>query len=448
MRKNPYAIILLGFAAVILLGTAAFMLPIPHLVTNGGGLSFFDALFTATSATCVTGLSTVSIHSQLTPLGQGLVLVMMQIGGLGLMTLSTFFGLLLGILPKLQDRMLIKEALNQVEETHVSHLIRRIVLFTLIMELSGAVALYSRIPGDHWHERVFGSLFLSVSAFCNAGFTLFPDSLEGFRHDGLVVAVISTLIVAGGLGFWVVHSLYEHSVARFGRRSPPRPLRLHTRLVVVTTAVLITVGTVLFMVMEGGRSMVDVSGGQALEVAFFQSVTTRTAGFNTVDIGALSVSTLLWIMLFMFIGGSPGSTAGGIKTTTFAVMIASLRAVLTGRRRVEIMRCSLPEEVVRRAHAVFLASLLWVFTAVFLMTLGGVNHDQAGFVAVLFETVSAFGTVGLSMGATQALTPMGKLILSLTMYAGRVGPLSLILVLAQRPDRPRVTYPDQQVPIG
>ena len=446
MKNNPYLSILIGFSTVIILGTVILLLP--WSTVNGRGLQLVDALFMATSATCVTGLSTVSVGRELTPFGQAVVLTMVQIGGLGLMTLSTFFGLLLGIRPHLQDRLVLKEALNQVEESHAVKLIWRIIIFTTVMEIMGACLLFQRIgDGETLGTRIYLAIFHSISAFCNAGFTLFDDSFAGFRHDPLLNITVIVLVVGGGLGFWVVNDLMEHLRSRF-RRGPLHPLGLHTRIVVSMTLILITSGAVMFILLEGASGGNGSSGSHGFLVSIFQSVTTRTAGFNTIDIGALTLPTLIWMMIWMFIGASPGSTGGGIKTTTFVVMLASLRSVLSGRERVELRRHSLPETVVRRAHAVFLMSLIWVVSAVFLMSIAGTEHGASSFLKVLFETVSAFGTVGLSMGITGALTTAGKAILIVTMFAGRVGPLSLILAMAQRADRARVTYPDQVIPIG
>ncbi|GBE14235.1 MAG TPA: Trk family potassium uptake protein [Proteobacteria bacterium] len=444
MRDNPYIAILLGFAVVIILGTA--LLSLPASTVDGRGLPLDDAFFTATSATCVTGLSTVAIGKTLTPMGQVILLVMIQVGGLGLMTLSTFFGLLLGIHPRIQNRIVIKEALNQVEEFHVKYLLRRIIVYTLGMETVGAIIFAARTGlGTDPAGNIFAAVFHSVSAFCNAGFTLYSDSLTAFRFDPVINVTVMVLVVGGGIGFWVIYGLYEGLKSRVRGDAIP-PHNLQTQVVLRMTAALILIGTILFMSLEGSRS--GVTGLHLFWISAFQSVTTRTAGFNTVDIASLSFPTLIWIMAWMFIGASPGSTGGGVKTTTFAVMLASLRAVLTGNEKVELRKRTLPETVVRRAHAVFLASIGWVFLTVFALSMIGVVGGASTFLPILFETISAFGTVGLSMGLTTSLTVAGKLILSMTMFAGRVGPLSLILALAQKPDRALVVYPEQQLPIG
>jgi trk system potassium uptake protein TrkH len=446
MKYNPYVAIPVGFASVILLGV--FTLLLPWSTADGHGLPFFDALFTATSATCVTGLSTIGVGRDLTPLGQAAVLIMVQIGGLGLMTLSTFFGLLLGVRPQLRDRLVLREALNQVDESHSVNLIWRIIIFTAVMEIAGAGLLYHGFAdGASFGKRLYLSLFHSISAFCNAGFTLFDDSLISFAGDPVLVLTVIILVVVGGLGFWVVNDLLEYLRSRI-RRGPLHPLALHTRVVGVMTLILVLGGALMFMLVEGSSSPQGSAGSRGFLMSLFQSVTTRTAGFNTVDVGALALPTLIWMMIWMFIGASPGSTGGGIKTTTFAVMLASFRSVLSGRERVELGQFSLPETVVRRAHAVFLASLLWVVSAIFLMSIAGVQRGATSFLQVLFETISAFGTVGLSMGITGELTSVGKVILVITMFAGRIGPLTLILAMAQRTGRPQVTYPEQVIPIG
>ncbi|MDF1535409.1 MAG: TrkH family potassium uptake protein [bacterium] len=441
MQKNPYLAILIGFISVIAVGTV--ILSLPWSAVGGQPLPLLDALFTATSATCVTGLSVLDIGRALSPLGQATIAVMMQVGGLGLMTLSTFFGLLLGVNPRLRDRLALREALNQVEEFSIPHLIGSIILFTFAMEFTGALFLMMG-PGDSGLPR---ALFHSISAFCNAGFTLFPQSLEGFRSSQWVNLVFMVLIVSGGLGFWVVYDLYRHLRSRLGRGTV-RPLSLQSRVVLRMSGLFIVVGTLLFLFVESGRSLSGSGYLDKVTTALFQSVTTRTAGFNTVDIGSLALPTILWMMIWMFVGASPGSTGGGIKTTTFAVLVANLRSVLAGKERTEIGGNTLPETVVTRANAIFFLSVAWVLVATFLMVLFGTTGGGGRFAAVIFETVSAFGTVGLSMGMTDSLTAAGKVIIILTMFAGRVGPLSLILALARKPSPPKVVFPEQGLPIG
>ena len=447
MRKsNPFLTILAGFASVIAVGTILLVLPIS--TTDGKGLPFLDAVFTATSATCVTGLSTISVQETLSGFGQSILLLMVQIGGLGLMTISTFFILLLGIRPKLSGKIVLREALNQVEEFHAVHLIRRIILFTVIMETAGAAVFFTRMKGSGSFSRdLYIAVFHSISAFCNAGFTLFSNSLEAYRTDAVINISMMVLIICGGLGFWVVRDIYENLKSRIIGRTV-RPLSLQAKVVLIMSGAFIVVGTILFMIVEGSRSMGGLSGSDLVWSSLFQSVTTRTAGFSTVSIGALSIPTLVWMTAWMFIGASPGSTGGGIKTTTFVVMLASFRSVFTGSEKVEIMRNSLPEDVVRRANAVFLAATAWVLVTVLMMEIAGVSKEVTTFLPVLFETMSAFGTVGLSMGITGSLTGFGKIVLSLSMFAGRVGPMSLILALAQRPDRPEITYPEGMLSIG
>ncbi len=443
---NPHLSILAGFAAVIAVGTIILLLPISTV--DGKGLPFLDALFTATSATCVTGLSTLPINDTLSGFGQSILLLMVQIGGLGLMTISTFFGLLLGIQPRLQGRIVIKEALNQVDEVHTTNLISRVIFFTILMEGAGTAVLYTRMGVGHsLGQGLYLSLFHSISAFCNAGFTLFSSSLEAYRSDVVVNVAVMVLIVSGGLGFWVVQDIYENIRARLSGRAS-RPLSLQARVVLGMTLFLIVSGTILFLLVEGTRTGGQLNGEGLFWSALFQSVTTRTAGFSSVDIGTLSMPTLVWMTAWMFIGASPGSTGGGIKTTTFIVMLASFRSVFTGAENVEIGRNSISDHVVRRANAVFLAASTWLLVAVFAMTIAGVTKGVSTFLPVLFETISAFGTVGLSMGVTSSLTGIGKVVLILTMFAGRVGPMSLILALAQRADRPGITYPERNLSIG
>jgi len=443
VRKNPYLVIILGFAFIIIAG--AVLLFLPWATRDGQGLMPLDALFMAASGTCVTGLTVIDVGKDLTVFGRVILLVMIQIGGLGLMTVSTFFGLLLGLNSRLADRMVLRESLNQVEEFHTPHLISRIIIFTLGIEAAGALLLMLSLnTGDN--GGLFSAIFHSISAFCNAGFTLFDKSLTAYSAEPIVNSTIMILIVVGGLGFWVVNDLYNHLRSRF-TKGPLIPLSLQSRVVLVFSSVFIVSGAVLFLLLEG-RSVSGSGSGSKFMVALFQSVTTRTAGFNTVDVGALSIPTIMWMMVWMFVGASPGSTGGGTKTTTFAVMLATLRSVLTGKERVEIHRRTVADTVVRRAYAVFFISIAWVAFAAFLMTIVGTHGEVDGALPIIFETVSAFGTVGLSMGVTSSLTAYGKVILVITMFAGRIGPLSLILALARRATSPEVAYPEQPIAIG
>jgi trk system potassium uptake protein TrkH len=256
---------------------------------------------------------------------------------------------------------------------------------------------------------------------------------------------MSVLIISGGLGFWVVYDLYHHLRSRAGKGAV-RPLSLQSRVVLRVSGLFLIVGTFLFLAIEPAA---EGSGYmERVTTAFFHSVTTRTAGFNTVDMGSLALPTVLWIMVWMFVGASPGSTGGGIKTTTFAVLFANLKCVLAGKEKTEIGGRTLPETVVSRANAIFFLSIGWVLVAAFLMVLVGTTGYANGFAELIFETVSAFGTVGLSMGATSSLTAAGKVIIILTMLAGRIGPLSLVLALARRETPPKVAFPEQGLPIG
>ena len=411
----------ISFAVAAVAGS--LLLTLPAATVDERGLSLVDAFFTAVSAVCVTGLTVIDIGRALTPFGQIIILVLIQIGGLGVMTVTTLFVAAVGRKPSLRDTLTINEALGQWKLSTTMRLVRNVALATIVIEGLGALALAAIFSRDYSLGRsLYLGLFHSISAFCNAGFDLLGRSFVDYVGGLPLNLVIMLLIVIGGLGFTV---LSELMALRRGRR-----LSLHARIVLRTTAALIVVGTLLILALEHSNpaTMGTLSPGAKVLAATFQSVTPRTAGFNTLPIGALTQSTLLTIMALMFIGASPGSTGGGIKTTTFVVILAAIRSALYGRHNVEIGARRLPEEVAAKAWVIttLAASLVLLVTAVLLATEG------LGLMDVLFEAVSAFGTVGLSTGITPKLTTTGRIIIPLLMYAGRVGPLTLAVALTRR----------------
>ncbi|HIE03920.1 MAG TPA: Trk family potassium uptake protein, partial [Candidatus Latescibacteria bacterium] len=409
---------------VIVLGTALLMLP--PATNDGMGADLLTALFTATSATCVTGLVVQDTGSYFSAFGQVVILALIQIGALGIMTFSSFVALALGRRLGIRSRAALQEVMDQSDPKSLMKLVEFVVKMTFLVEASGAVLLALRWHAwcHSWSRAVYLGIFHSVSSFCNAGFSTFSDSLEGFGGDAWTVGIMGLLIILGGLGFPVVMELKE-------RTGPggKGPLSVHTKLVLIVTGVLLASGMGWFLLLEWGNSLKDIPFGRKILSAWFQSVTARTAGFNTVDIGSLRNVTLFLFMAWMFVGASPGGTGGGIKTTTLGILVLSVRAALRGRGEVEAFGRAIPPRLVYRAVAIAVVGLglLGTFAALLLATQEG---RQVG---VMFEAVSAFGTVGLSTGVTPNLTPLGRVLVVVLMFAGRLGPLTITLAIRERP---------------
>ena len=448
--QSPPRVVLLSFAAVVLTGTVLLM--IPAATTGEGSLPVLDALFTATSATCVTGLVVADTGSAFTLFGQGVILLLIQVGGLGIMTLSTFFIYLLSGHLSFLEREVIVDTLSQSPVEELTRLLKTVFLFTVTLELLGSVLLALRFWADvPLPQALYLGLFHGVSAFCNAGFSLFPGSFVAYRGDVWVNLILCGLIVAGGLGFVVLLDL-----RRRGRPFAPgafSKLSLHTRIVLAVTALLVLGGALLFFGLEYTNSLEGMSLAEKGLTSLFQSVTTRTAGFNSVDVSSLTNATLFIFVLLMFVGASPGSCGGGIKTTTAAVLLASIVGRLRLREDVNLLERRIPEATVSRVISILFFSLTIVilFTALLLVTeLPRVPHTETRglFFAILFEVVSAFGTVGLSTGLTETLSPAGKVLVTLLMFVGRLGPLTVALALRGRESPVRFKYMKENVMIG
>ena len=437
---RPAQTVAFGFASAILGGTV--LLSLPLAVVRLEDVSLLDALFTAASAVTVTGLIVYDPGTTLTLFGQAVVLALIQVGGIGTMAASASLVVLAGRRLRLERAAALQEAMDLETVGRVRGQLRTIVTFTLGAEVGGALALYVL-----WRDRaeveapLFAAVFHAVSAFCNAGFSTFATNLLTFREDLAITAVIALLVIVGGLGFPVLGSL---ALAR-PRWGAARPLlSLHARLALLTSGLLLAGGTLAFVVLEWPGTLAPLSAPARLAAAGFLAVTARTAGFNTVDTAALAPATLWLLMVLMFVGGSPGSTAGGIKTTTAATTVVALWATIRGRPRAEAFRRTLPDEQVAKALAVVGVSLALVAGAVIVL-LATQDSDPLG---LIFEAVSAFGTVGLSTGATAALNAWGKAVIILLMFVGRIGPLTLGFALTARRGRHLVTYPAEKVMIG
>lgn len=451
-RLSAPQLFVLSFLALIGAGTIGFM-ALPGLYT-GDRLGWLDALFTATSAVCVTGLVVVDTATYFTTAGQLWILVLIQAGGLGMITFTTAIIVALGRRLSLRQEQLSGGGAGVAVEIDYRRLTRNIVRFTLLFEAGGALLLYLLwAPEMGFAGALWPALFHSISAFCNAGFSTFSTSLIAFQQAPATLLLIMALIVAGGLGFLTLEELY---VGYRQRRASRRfRLSLHSRLVLVTTAVLIAGGALLFLLLEWGLTLGGMSLGTRVVNALFLSVTARTAGYNSIDYDDASAGANFLTILLMSIGGSPGSTAGGLKTTTFALIGLLAWARLRGRAVTSVWGRSIPEETVQRAVGLF-AMVFGVMTAAVLayaaLEMGGAVHSEpaGGFLAYMFEAASAFNTVGLSMGVTDELSAPGRWLTILLMYIGRVGPLTFAAAIAlPRPNaRGSFRYAYENVVIG
>lgn len=439
ITAQPGRLIAFSFAGVILIG--ALLLSLPVSVAAGCRPSFLSALFTSTSAVCVTGLIVVDTPTYFTGFGQFVILLLIQVGGLGIMALSAATSLLIGKRLAVSERTLLQNALEQADVASLKTMAKQIVVLTALFEGIGAALLSARFyqaGSANGLDACRMGVFHAVSAFCNAGFALFPDSLIGFRGDAAVILTIGGLVVLGGLGFPVLGTMLRRRVDR------RQPVDLHTWLALVTTALLLIGGTVLFYVMEAGHSLTGFSATERWLSALFQSLTTRTAGFNSLDIERLQPATLFLMIGLMFIGASPGSTGGGVKTTTAATLWLALRALLHGRNAVECRGRTVPADVVNRALGVLVlsASVIAITTFVLLLT------EEASLLHLLFEATSAFATVGLSMNLTPHLSAIGQVLIIVVMFIGRIGPLTMALSLSGVTRQTQIRYPLGRLSVG
>jgi trk system potassium uptake protein TrkH len=445
LRGRPTRLLAAAFGLGIAAG--AVLLSLPAAAANGQRFGFVDALFTATSAVCVTGLTVRNTATEFSAFGQATILALIQVGGLGIMTFSGWLAILLRRGMDLRGQAVMLGTLDAESLQDMRRLMRFVVPMTLAIEGIGFLALFVLWAPQVWETgpRLWQATFHSVSAFCNAGFSTFPDNLVRFRGDVGTNLTVAALIVSGGLGFMVLNDLARRVAIRDPReRAAPGRLRAQTRIVLTASLFLTIGGAALILGLEWRGALASLSVSDRLLTAVFQSITARTAGFNTCDIGGFSTGTLLVLGILMFVGASPGSTGGGIKTTTAAVLWATVVSELRGREHTELFRRSIPPEVVRKALSVLCVSLVLVagFGGLLLVC------ETGRFVDVLFETVSAFGTVGLSTGLTPKLTTAGRLAVMALMFMGRVGPLTIAHGLARQRAGARYAYPEERVMVG
>lgn len=440
-RLQPVQVLALGFAGVILVGALLLMLPISS--RSGVVTPFVDALFTATSAVCVTGLVVVDTGTYWSTFGQIVIISLIQIGGLGFMTFATMFFVLLGKRITLKERLIMQEAYNAFSLQGVVKLALYVMGITFTIEGIGAVLLSTQFIKDYGLLKgIYYGIFHSISAFCNAGFDLIGGfrSITPYVENATVTLTIGGLIAVGGIGFAVITELLH---IRKTKR-----LSLHTKVVLAVTAILILGGAVLFFILEyaNPKTMGNLSMKGKILASLFASITPRTAGYNSIPTDGMTTAGQFLTIILMFIGASPGSTGGGIKTSTATLIFMTVIAVVRGREDTEIFKKRINKAMVYRALAISVISFTLVMVVTFILSI----TQQGKFIEFLYEATSAFGTVGLTLGITPKLTTIGKVAVLLTMYAGRVGPLTLALAFASRQqlESSSIKYPEDKILVG
>ncbi|AOY78335.1 TrkH family potassium uptake protein [Clostridium formicaceticum] len=442
LHFEPTQILVMGFAVVILIG--AILLNLPIASQDGSSVGFINALFTATSAVCVTGLIVVDTGTYWTVFGKTVIVILIQVGGLGFMTMATMFAILLGKKISLKERLIMQEALNQYSLEGIVRFTKYIIIGTFMIEGLGAFFLSFRfVPEYGWVKGIAYSIFHAISAFCNAGFDLIGEGkgLTPYVADPIVNLTIGFLVIVGGIGFSVMVDLMNNKNLK--------RLSLHTKMVLFITILLLLIGFGGFLVLEWNNpeTLGELSVGGKLLGGFFQSMTTRTAGFNTIALDAMTNASKLLTIALMYIGGSPASTAGGIKTATLGVILFTVISVIRGKEDTELFHRRIPRDIVNRAITVAVIGITLIIIITMVLT---ITETGASFLDVLFEATSAFGTVGLSLGITSELTTLGRMVIIFMMFAGRVGPLTIAYALArqQRKNKGIIKYPEGKIIVG
>ncbi|MBS3159137.1 TrkH family potassium uptake protein [Candidatus Woesearchaeota archaeon] len=446
---SPIQLVVMSYLIIILLG--AILLAMPFSSRSGQSTDAVDSIFTSTSAVAVTGLVVKDTATYWSPIGQVIILLLIQIGGLGYITIFTFFLLVFQRKVTLKQEIMLKETLNNPTIREILKLSRHVFYFVVIFEGVGALILFLRFlnPLDYYNitlEKIgisaWHGVFSAVSAFNNAGFDLMGNfkSFTEYVSDPVITLTITSLIILGGIGFSVLSNMYK----TFRGKDPK--LSYHSKIAIATTIFLIVSGTLLVFILEydNPKTLAPLDFSSKILASYFQSVTARTAGFNTIATGALTNATLLFIIALMFIGASPGGTGGGIKTTTATAIFYYIKSMINRKNTVEIGNRRIPYDAVNKSVTILVISI----TFIFFMTLIVSSIEPFAFVRVLFEVVSAYGTVGLSTGITPFLSPISKLLIAFTMYAGRVGILTIILIFSMQLRRGKVLLPTEELTVG
>lgn len=441
IKLSPYILILLSFAIMMFLGALLLCLPLAQISGKSG--NFLENLFTATSALCVTGLVVNDISITYTIFGKIVILILIQLGGLGVLTVSSMVILSISRKMGYYTKKIVSEDINYNILTEIPRYLKNVSIVVFGIEFVGAVLLFfefsKKLP---FIQAVGYSIFHSVSAFCNAGFALFSNNMENYTGNILINFVITSLIILGGLGFAAILDVYN--VIKKTRRK----LSTSTHLAMAMTIFLICFGAVMTFILEYSNkgTIGNLSLHDKLLSSYFQSVTLRTAGFQTVDLATLTTPTIIIYLFLMFIGASPGSTGGGLKTTTLGILLLGVMNAITGKEDIEYRRRRLSWQIFNKACAILMLSLFYLFVMIIIMS---IFDSSKGFLPLLFELISAFGTVGLSMGLTAKLSIISKLIIILTMYIGRVGPLTIMYALSKKKYREgKYKYPEETILIG
>lgn len=433
-------ILALGFILVILVG--ALILTLPISTTSGESTNFLDALFTATSAVCVTGLIVVDTGTYWNMFGQTVIMILIEIGGLGFMSFTTLIAIILGKKITLRERLILQDAMNTFNIQGLVKMVKYVLVFTVTVQFFGALLFSTQFVPEYGLGRgIFYSIFHSISAFCNAGFDIFGDfiSLTSYNSNAVVILVASALIIIGGLGFTVWSELYSSKSLK--------KVSLHSKMVILMTTVLVLGGTVLMFLFENNNvnTIADMSFFDKIMNSFFASVTPRTAGFNSISTDEMTTAGQFLTIILMFIGGSPGSTAGGIKTTTIGILIVTIICVIQGREDSEVFKRRFSKDLVYKAFTLIFIGISLVIVVTMLLSY---TEKGASFISLFYETVSAFGTAGLTLGLTSELSSVGKVLIMFMMYLGRVGPLTVVLSITRKKINSGIKYPEGKILIG
>lgn len=453
---NPAQLFIISFFAIIFLG--ALLLELPNATTDK--LSFLDALFTSTSAVCVTGLAVVDTGTFFTQFGQTVILVLIQIGGLGILTFASYFSYFFKGGSSYENQLSLGEMTNSQKLGEVFSTLKRILIITFIIEIIGAISIYFSLGAELYEstiDQIYFSIFHSVSSFCNAGFSTLSNGLydQGVRYNYWLQLSIIYLYVMGGLGFPIVVNILKYTkyfiinkvlfFTKGVREFKPWVLNLNSRITLVTTIALTVLGTIMFYINEYDNTLAEHGWFGKLVTAFFGATTPRTAGFNTIDMGSLHFSTLMMIFLLMWIGASPASTGGGIKTSTFAIATLNFISLARGKTRIEIFRREIAGVSVRRAFAVISLSLVVIGTGIVLISM---TDSEKDLLSIAFECFSAYSTVGLSVGITSELSAAGKFIIIVIMFIGRVSMLSILIAMVKKVKHKNYRYPTEEITIN
>lgn len=453
---NPAQLFIVSFLAIIVMGS--FLLTLPKATYEG--ISFLDALFTSTSAVCVTGLIVVDTGSYFTQFGQVIIAILIQLGGLGILTFASYFSYFFKGGASYENQLVLSDMTNSQKIGDVFETLKKILIITFSIELLGALIIFFTLKASlftNFFERVFFSVFHAISAFCNAGFSTLPSNLyqEGFRFNYSLQLIITLLFVLGGLGFPIIVNVLKYlkylivnslrATSHEERLYTPWILNINSRITLVTTLSLTAVGTVLFYINEYNNTLAEHHGFGKVVTALFGAATPRTAGFNNIDMGALNFSTIMLLFFLMWIGASPASTGGGIKTSTFAIATLNFLSLAKGKDKIEVYRRQIADVSVKRAFATISLSLFVIGFAIILIS---VSDEDKTLLSIAFECFSAYSTVGLSVGITADLSTMGKAVIITTMFIGRVSMLTILIAIFKQAKQKNYRYPTEEITIN